>query len=237
MTAPDELPRFVLVLDEADAAALRAEGVERRYARGTPLFHQGDDSRSVVLIVEGRVKVVLLTPEGRELIAGFAGPGELLGELAVIAGARRSASIYALESVRALVVPGAAFEHLLATRPGLALSVLRNVAQRLHVADSQRLDLAWHDVLGRVAHALLELGQRHGEKKGGGVEITLPLSQEELAAWTGASREGVARALQLLRGLGWVETARRRTILLDPAALEAYVHNAGFTVHGADAGI
>jgi CRP-like cAMP-binding protein len=219
---------FLAALEEGDAAALRAAATERRYARGTAVFHQGDDSKSVLLVVEGRVKIVLLGPDGRELIAGFAGPGDILGELAAIANAPRSSSVYALEPVRALAVPGTVFEQLLLTRPRFAWAVLRNVASRLEVADAQRLELATLDVLGRVARGLLELSERFGEATDGGVVITLPLSQDELAAWTGASREGVAKALQLLRGLGWVETARRRTVVLDRRALQAYVRGARF---------
>jgi CRP-like cAMP-binding protein len=218
----EALASFLGRLDAADAEALRTAGIERRYARGTAIFHQGDDSAFAVILLEGRVKVVLMTPQGRELIVAFAGPGDLLGELAVIEGSPRSGSVYTIESVRALIVPGAALERLLATRPSLTLAVLRGVARRLQSADAQRLEFAGHDVLGRVARAIVELCDRYGRSVEEGVEITLPLSQDELAAWTSSSREGVAKALRVLRELGWVGTARRRTLVLDLPALRRY---------------
>jgi CRP/FNR family transcriptional regulator, cyclic AMP receptor protein len=93
------------------------------------------------------------------------------------------------------------------------------VAGRLRYADSQQTQFATHDVVGRVAQRLVELGERFGAADGGRIEIALPLSQEELAAWTGSSREAVSKALQLLRSLHVVETGRRHITVLDPEAL------------------
>ena len=74
-------------------------------------------------------------------------------------------------------------------------------------------------MVGRVARRLLELGERFGVPEEGRIEIELPLSQEELAAWTGSSREAVSKALQLLRSVGIVETGRKHVTLLDVDAL------------------
>jgi CRP/FNR family cyclic AMP-dependent transcriptional regulator len=100
-----------------------------------------------------------------------------------------------------------------------ALVILRMVADRLRYADAQQSQFATHDVVGRVAERLVELGERFGAVSDGRVEIELPLSQEELASWTGAPREAVSEALQLLRSLRIVETHRRHITLLDPDAL------------------
>ena len=213
---------FLDELEPPQADAFRALGVLRRYPGGAAIFHQGDDSVSVLILVEGRTKTVVHGPQGREMIVGFSGPGEVLGELATVRGAPRSASVYALEPVRALVVPGSAFEHVLATQPAIALALLRHVAERLAIADDQRLAFAAHDVLGRVARGLVELADRYGDASERGVQITLPLSQDELAAWTASSREGVARAMHVLRQLGWIETSRRRTLIRDLPRLRAY---------------
>ena len=97
--------------------------------------------------------------------------------------------------------------------------ILRMVAGRLRYADSQQTQFATHDVVGRVAQRLVELGERFGERDGDRIEIALPLSQEELASWTGSSREAVSKALQQLRSLDIIATGRRHISVLDPAAL------------------
>jgi CRP-like cAMP-binding protein len=210
------------VLDPADATALRALATERRYSAGVVLVHHGDEPGSVLVLLEGRVKEVVPGPDGKEVIVGFASPGDLVGEVASLDGGARSASLEAVDDVRALVVPSAAFERFVQTRPAVAMALLRSLAARLRTADRQLLEFAVYDVVGRVARRLVELCDRHGEQTGDGVAITLPLSQDELAAWTASSREAVAKALQLLRRLGWVETHRRRIVVLDLAALREY---------------
>jgi CRP-like cAMP-binding protein len=210
------------VLDPADATALLGIATERRYPAGVVLVHHGDEPGSVLVLLEGRVKEVVPGPDGKEVIVGFASPGDLVGEVAALDGGVRSASLEAVDDVRALVVPSAAFERFVQTRPAVAMALLRSLAARLRTADRQLLEFAVYDVVGRVARRLVELCDRHGEQTGDGVAITLPLSQDELAAWTASSREAVAKALQLLRRLGWVETHRRRIVVLDVPALRAY---------------
>jgi CRP-like cAMP-binding protein len=210
------------VLDPADATALRGLASERRYPAGVIMVHHGDEAGSVLVLLEGRVKQVVPGPDGKEVIVGFATPGDLIGEVAALDGGSRSASLEAVDDVRALVLPSAAFERFVHTRPEVAMVLLRSMAARLRMADRQLLEFAVYDVVGRVARRLVELAERHGEQAGDRVAITLPLSQDELAAWTASSREAVAKALQLLRRLGWVETHRRRIVVLDVSALRDY---------------
>lgn len=206
----------------ADADALRALAGERRYAAGAVIFHQGDEPGGVLVLTSGRVKHVLIGSDGRELILGLAGPGELVGEVTALDGGPRAASVTAMDEVRALAIARAAFEQCVAGRPALAASLLKSLAARLRQADAQLLEFAAFDVTGRVARRLLELSEHHGVGAERGIEITLPITQDELAAWTASSREGVAKALALLRRLGWIETHRRRIVVLDPEALRGY---------------
>jgi CRP/FNR family transcriptional regulator, cyclic AMP receptor protein len=149
------------------------------------------------------------------------GPGDLLGEMSAIDGEPRSATVTTLEPVEALLVPGSAFAAFLERQPRVALALLRMMAARLRYADASQAGFATHDVLGRVAFRLVELCERFGATAEGGIEIELPLSQEELASWTGASREAVSKALHLLRSLKIVETGRRRVVVRDLEALRA----------------
>src|SRR3954452_3160377 len=109
----DELP-------EPLAEGLRPLRTERRYGAGGAIFHHGDEPGAVLLLLKGRVKVALVGPQGREVILGFVGPGELVGDVAALGGGPRSATVEAVDAVRALVVPRAAFERFAAARPEAA---------------------------------------------------------------------------------------------------------------------
>jgi CRP-like cAMP-binding protein len=210
---------FLDALTEEEAADLHAAGRRRAYGPGVTLFHEGDDSGPVVVILGGRAKVATVGGGGREAIVAVRGPGDLIGELSAIDGGPRSATVTTLEPAEVLLVPGSAFAALLERHLRIALVLLRMVAGRLRYADSQQAQFATQDVVGRVATRLLELGDRFGVAEDDRIVIELPISQEELAAWTGSSREAVSKALQQLRGLHVLETGRKRITVLDADAL------------------
>jgi CRP-like cAMP-binding protein len=203
-------PVFLDSLTEAEAALLESRGIRRSYARGQALFHEHGAPDRVVTLVSGFVKLSRVSEDGREVILAIRGPGDLLGEQSAIDGLPRSATATALDDVTALVLSSDDFIALIETQPRVALVVLRMLSTRLREADVGRMELSLQDATARVAARILELSRRFGDDGGGGVEIHLPISQEELAGWTGCSRDSVVKALQSMRGLGWIETGRRR---------------------------
>jgi CRP/FNR family cyclic AMP-dependent transcriptional regulator len=210
---------FLEALTPDEAADLRASGRERHYDTNLALFHEGDDAGSVIVLLGGRAKITVLSSSGREVIVAVRGPGDLLGELAALIDAPRSATVVTIEQVDALIVSGSAFAAFLERNPRVALAILRIVADRLLYAEVQEVQFATHDVVGRVAHRLAELTERYGVASAEGIVLDVPLSQEELASWTGASREAVNKALQVLRSLHMIETGRRRLTVLDAEGL------------------
>jgi CRP/FNR family cyclic AMP-dependent transcriptional regulator len=210
---------FAALLDEGQREALRRRARPVTFPAGTRVLHQGEPGDKVLLIESGRAKVTYVTGAGRELVLRFCGPGELVGELAVLDGGPRLSSIVALESLEALVIPAAEFRSLLHAEPGIAWRLLVMLSTRFRDADLKRVEFGASDTVGRVAARLVELGERYGERRGEGLHIDLPLSQDELGAWTGASPAGVAAALRTLRELGWIETGRRHIVVLDSRAL------------------
>jgi CRP/FNR family cyclic AMP-dependent transcriptional regulator len=212
---------FLAALSDEERRALETTAARRRYAAGSILFHQGDDAGVVLVILTGRAKTSMVSPDGKEVVLGFPGPGELVGELSAIEGGARAATMSAVEDLETLALPGSAFRNLLESHPRLALVLWQVAATRLRGADRQRLEFAAYDVTGRVARRLVELADEQGADDGA-VELDLALSHEELAAWTAASREAVSRALMTLRQLGWIETRRRRIAVLDLPALRRY---------------
>lgn len=211
---------FLDALGEGDRATLRARGTVRQFARGAAIAHAGQRGDRVLIILGGHVRIARVTDDGREVLLAVRGPGDLVGEQSALDGEPRSASIGALDAVEALAVTPEDFLGFVTATPEAALYVMRLLNARLRDADSKRVGYTAQDVVGRLAARLVELSERFGEAQAdGGVRIELPLTQEDLASWVGASREATARALGQMRDLGWVSTARRAITCQDVDAL------------------
>jgi CRP/FNR family cyclic AMP-dependent transcriptional regulator len=117
------------------------------------------------------------------------------------------------------VLPAATLRKHLETTPRVAVALLEVVAQRFRDSSANRAQFGVSDTLARLAARIVELADRYGEASAEGMVVHSPLSQEDLAAWTGASRAGVAEGLRTLRELGWLATERRRLTILNLTAL------------------
>ena len=222
---------FFEQLTSDEAAALARLGRRREYRRGSVIMREGDRSDWMVVLQQGRVKVSSDTANGTEVVLAVRGPGALLGELSAIgpdatsagsaagAGGARSATVTALEPVRAMIVTRADFEAFLQAHGRVAVLLLQTVVNRLRDADRKRIEFGAHDTTGRVAARLVEMAERFGQATEDGVKIALPFSQDELAGWIGASREAVSKALGVLRSAGWIRTSRMSVVVRDLAAL------------------
>ncbi len=215
---PADMP-FLKQLGREDAAALLTHMRRRNAPRGQPLLRAGAAGDEVVVVLEGRVKLVAYGADHREVVLGLRGPGELIGEMAALGGQRRTASAVAIDDVQAAYLSAEGLRRFLATHPTVALVLIRMLVRRLSEADRDRIDLATQDSVGRVAKRLVELAADHGIPDGAGTRIELSLTQDELASWTGATRETVSRALALMRRLGWIGTDHRSITVLDSDAL------------------
>ncbi|WP_214413330.1 Crp/Fnr family transcriptional regulator [Sphaerisporangium fuscum] len=213
MRSSSEPGEFLSLLTEEETADLFGCGRRRRWERGATVMTEGDASDWVLVLTSGRVKVSSHTASGTEVVLAVRGPGALLGEMSFISGEPRSGTVTALEAVEALVVRD--FPGFLNTHGRVAVLLLRLVVDRLRDSDRKRVEYGAFDTAGRVATRLVELAERFGETNGGTVRVVLPLSQDELAGWTGASREAVSKALRSLRDRGLIETGRRRVTIYD----------------------
>jgi CRP-like cAMP-binding protein len=203
--------------DDADELVRRCR--HRKLKRAESIFRVGAAGDDVVVLLSGRVKLVAYGTDEREVLLAMRGPGELIGEMAALGGIRRTASAIAVDDVEIGQLAAADLRTFLADHPDAALVLIRMLVRRLAEADRDRIDLCTQDSVGRVAKRLVELAAEHGAAAPRGTRIELSLSQDELASWTGATRETVSRALRLMRGLGWVATDHRSITVLDPQAL------------------
>jgi CRP/FNR family transcriptional regulator, cyclic AMP receptor protein len=212
---------FLATLNSDEREALEGLGVRRTFPRDAALMFQNEIEGRVMLLLAGRVKVVRVDHDGHEMLLSIRDPGDVLGELGVIDGLPRIATVTTLEPVEALVMAAETFRRHLETTPRVAVAMLEVVTRRFRETTLKRSQFSASDTMGRLAARIVELADRYGEPSDEGVTVTSPLSREDLAAWTGASRAGVAHALQGFRELGWVHTERRQLLVRDLQALRA----------------
>ena len=157
----------------------------------------GERADTAIVLLGGLVKIHKRGTLGEEVILGLCGPGDLLGEIAAVRDAVRSATATALEAVHALVLGVLDLRAFLTAHPRATVALLDLALARLHVADERRVEFATAGSLARVSSRLIELAERFGSPgQDGAIEIGLPINQEELASWSASSKESTARALR-----------------------------------------
>ena len=207
-------------LDAEAAAALKASMNERRLLKGDVLFAEGEPGDRLYVVVEGKVKLGHTSGDGRESLLAVMGEGEMFGELSLFDPGPRTATATALTDVTVLGLGHTALRPWLTGRPEVAESLLAALAQRLRRTNDAMADLVFSDVPGRVAKALLDLGERFGEPGADGLHVTHDMTQEELAQLVGASRETVNKALADFAQRGWLRLESRSVILIDLERLQ-----------------
>jgi CRP-like cAMP-binding protein len=215
---PADEPGFLDLLPATVSQRLLTDS-RRRYPQGATLFTDGDVAGDVHVLISGRVKVLTDPLIGRPVLLALRGPGDLVGELAAFDGGRRSATAVALEDTVTVSLTIERFRALLLAHPAVTLHLLGLTAARLRDADAKRVEFTALDSGGRVARRLVELAEGWGERVPEGLLVDLGLTQDEIASWTGASREALTRALGAFRSRGWISTERRRVLLLDVEAM------------------
>jgi CRP/FNR family transcriptional regulator, cyclic AMP receptor protein len=222
-SGPVPRPSFLQSLAEGQQGELLESGSRKRWERGERVVRRGEPADSAIVLLGGSVKIHTTTAEGDEVVLGFSGPGDLLGEISAVRNTVRTANATAMAEVEGVVIAVSRLRSFLTRHPDATVALLDLVLGRLSVADLRRMEFAASESLARVAARLVELAERFGAPAAdGAIEITLPITQEELASWSSSSLESTGRALRTLRGLKLLETSRRRMTVLDLAGLRAH---------------
>jgi CRP/FNR family cyclic AMP-dependent transcriptional regulator len=201
-------------LDDRVLARLAASAVRRTYGRGQYLWYQGDDGDHLVVVACGLLKIVVSSEQGDEVVLATLGRREVIGELAMLDGCPRSASVVAVEPTTAMLLPRSIVIGLMREHPEVLDAVLRSLSRLVRRLTEQAGDFIFLDLGGRVAKLLLRLAEDHA-RSGSSLVIDLGLSQSELAAMVGASRPAVNRAIQVLAGRGLISVNGRAIELRD----------------------
>ncbi len=224
MVGPDALSTLASVplfarVPRPDLADLGSRMTSRQLPRGTVLFHQGDPGDSLYVIESGAVKVSNLSGDGREVVVALLGPGEVLGELAMLDRGVRTADATAIEDTVVLALSSAGFRPFVEDHPQVAWQLLEVLAVRLRETSEALQDAIFSDVPGRLAKRFLDLSERYGSAHDGGTLIDLAVTQEELAQMVGAARESVNKAVASFVARGWLAMQGRKYVVTDPESL------------------
>jgi CRP/FNR family cyclic AMP-dependent transcriptional regulator len=209
-----EIPLFAGV-DEGARRALAEHVVTTKLTKGEVLFRQGEPGTQLHVILDGKVKVYRSAADGRENMLAVIGPGDVVGELSLFDPGERTATAAALTATTVASLDHEALRPWLREHLDVAEQLLAALARRLRRTNEAMADLVFTDVPGRLAKALLDLAGRFGEPVPEGVQVSLDLTQEELAQLVGASRETVNKALADFAGRGWLRNSGRTVVLLD----------------------
>lgn len=200
------------------------------YRRGEVVFHHHDPADVVHLVTKGRFAVRITTTHGDDVALGIRGPGETFGELAVVTDAERSTTVSALEAGETLVLRGSELRRLARDHPAFGEAFVRTLAEQIELLSERLAEAYTVDAETRVARRLLDLGRVYGSA----VPVTIPLIQEEIAAFAGTSRATVNRVLRDAERRGFVRLSRGKTVLIEDEGLAhlARLRNAGVGVPG-----
>jgi CRP/FNR family transcriptional regulator/CRP/FNR family cyclic AMP-dependent transcriptional regulator len=213
-------------LDHAEIVSLASLMRPRRYAKDEVIYLRGDPGTAFYVIAQGKVKIALTSPDGKELILRRLGPGHFHGELALLDDEPRSADAIASEQSVLLVLQRDAFRQFLAEHPTIATRLLGTVSHYLRRNAELIQDATFLDVPARLARLLLELATGPGatELPPPGTVIPDRIKQGELAALVGATRESVNKWLGAFEKQGLIRLDRGEITLLRPAGLKQRIY-------------
>ncbi len=194
------------------------------FRRGNVIFAEGEPGDRLYIVAAGKVKVGTRSNDGREYLLMVAGPSDMIGDLSIFDPGPRTSTATALTRVEAYAMDRPALREWISGRPQIIEFLFRLLARRLCRTNDQLSDLIFTDVPGRVARSLLRLARQFGTDEGGVVRVDHDLTQAELAALVGASRETVNKALSDFVHRGWVRLETRSVLILDPERLAGRAH-------------
>lgn len=209
-----QVPLFAGLEDE-DLESLIGVANRRKYPKDGVVFFENDAGDALFMIISGRVKVTILSDDGREIILAMLSEDDFFGEMSLLDNEPRSATAIALQETEMVVLHQRDFLTIVEKRPRVLINLLSVLSSRLRKANQQIGNLALHDVYGRVARFLLEMASEDGERQADGrISFRRPTHQE-IANMIGATRETVSRMISDLHRQGYIEISGKNVIIQD----------------------
>lgn len=206
-------------LPPATVDAALVDATLRRLGEGEEIFGQGEAAACFYLLVQGRVKVVQITPEGQQIVLVIVGPGEFFGLAAGIGRTTYPGTASAAMPSAALAWPSAVWDRLVTAHPDIARDAMLTMGRRLQEMQARLREMSTERVERRIAHAILRLVRQSGRKVDAGVMIEFAVSRQDIAEMTGTTLHTVSRTLSAWEQSGILVGVRRRIIVRDAHAL------------------
>jgi CRP-like cAMP-binding protein len=218
-----KVPLFSELSDE-DLDRLLSISREKFYPKDSVIFQRDEVGNFFFIICFGRVKVVIETEDGKEAILSILYPTEFFGEMSLLDGEPRSATIIALENTRVLIIQRDEFLKLLYNHPEISLKILKTLSLRLRKANRQIETLMFFDAPGRIARILLDIVLDKGVKTEKGIAVDLDFTRQELGSLIGVSRETATRTLKAFEDEGIISVEKNHIIIHDIEKLKRRIY-------------
>ncbi|MCP5061718.1 MAG: Crp/Fnr family transcriptional regulator [Ignavibacteriae bacterium] len=192
-------------LPEETIEQIAQVGIRKTFKKESIILMEEDESGSLFIIAKGKVKVTRTSSDGREVILSILSDSDIFGEMSLIDGLTRSATVTALETSELFIIQRNQFLEFLKEHPEISIAVMQELSKRLRTADMQIKSLSLKDAEGKVATVIVQLANDQGRIRQGAVEVEkLPL-QQDLANMAGTSRETISRTLHTFAKKGLIE--------------------------------
>ena len=210
-------------LAPADLAIIDQVTIERRYKKNMIIFMEGEPGEGFHYIKRGKVKIAQLTQDGREHIINILGPGEVFAEVLLFNRGTYPATAVAIEDSLIGMIKNSELEKVVTENSRIALQIIRVMSKKLLQAQKKIKTLALSDTFSRTAQILTRLSQQYGQETGGGVQIAVDMTRQDLANLVGTTRETMSRVLSSLKKDKVIDFADQQIIIVDKARLDRYL--------------
>lgn len=212
--------RMFAGLDDGALRAVMEQAQARRVPRNSIVFRQGDVATTCHALIDGRIKIQQGGGDGQQVVVQFVGPGEMYGTLAMFLPGYPGDAVAVTDSVE-LVWSVEGMRALMLAHPQIALNTMAMLGDRLDDLQTRVRQLSTQRVERRIAYALLRLARQAGREVAAGVEISFPLTRQDLAEMTGTTLHTVSRTLSAWESAGITAGGRQQIVVIRPDRLLA----------------
>ncbi len=210
-------------LDDSSLKSIMNSLVQKKYSKSDYIFYEGEEANAFGIVLEGRVKIVKHSLEGKEVIIRIIPEKHIFGEVAMFDNLPYPASAIAMENSKILMFEKKTFLETIKKEPSIAWEIIMDLSRKLRDASQTLKEVASERVERRIASLLLRLGEYYGVKKGNVIELNFPLTRQEIADMCGTTVETAIRVMSRLTKEGIIETERGTIRLLVPVELKKLI--------------
>jgi CRP-like cAMP-binding protein len=214
-------------MPDDDVDALLSQAVSKRIGPGEAFFEQGAPATHFFFLVNGRLKVTQVTPDGQQIIVRVVHPGDLFGFARALRRSDYPGTAIGVTESLAICWPTDLWPQFIDRSPHVAVSALNTIGQRLEEAHTRIREMSTEEVERRVAHTVIRLSSQAGRAERGGIRIDFPISRQDIAEMTGTTLHTVSRILSAWESHGIVEGGRQKLFVKDLARLQALADSHG----------